>query len=223
MNSLGLFLAGITDSYNPCSIGVLLISLAFLVSLRKKHLISLFGISYLSTIFLTYFLIGLGMLKAFHIFGVHGFFGYVAGVILILIGLIHLLPGVFNRISLLKWLNSCHIPLNIEKHLDKGVFTAGIILGFLIGLCTVPCAGGIYMGAIALLATKTSYWQGIFGIFLFNIGFILPLLFIFILASREKFLRLIHKILARTSAISNYIISIIMILMGIILLFLANR
>lgn len=223
MSYWALFLTGITDSYNPCSIGVLLISLTILVSLQKKHLISLFGVSYLSTIFLTYFLIGLGILKAFHMFGVHGFFGYVAGVVLILMGLIHLFPGVFNRVSFLRWLNSCHIPLNIDKHLEKGVFTAGVILGFLIGLCTVPCAGGIYMGAIALLATKVNYWRGILGVFLFNIGFILPLLFVFILASREKFLALIHKILGRTSVLSNYLISIIMILMGIALLILANK
>lgn len=218
MNYWALFLAGITDSYNPCSIGVLLITLTILFSLQKKNLIGIFGISYLSTIFVTYFLIGVGILKAFHIFGIHGFFGYTAGVILIIAGLAHLLPHLASRIPILAWITQCHIPINIEKHLEKGVLLAGIILGFLIGLCTVPCAGGIYLGAIALLATSVNYWKGLLGIFLFNIGFIIPLLIIFAISSREKSLKTLQKINARLSSYSNYIIPIIMILMGIILI-----
>ena len=213
-----LFLAGLTDSYNPCSIGVLLISLTILIGLGKKNLIAIFGISYLSTIFVTYFLIGIGILKAFHLFGIHGFFGYAAGIILIIVGLVHLLPKLFSRVPWLSCLNNCHIPINIEKHMEKGVFVAGIILGFLIGLCTIPCAGGIYLGSIALLATRVNFLKGILGIFLFNIGFILPLLLIFIVSSREKSLKLISKISIRLTSFSNYAISIIMILMGIALL-----
>lgn len=213
-----LFLAGLTDSYNPCSIGVLLISLTILIGLGKKNLIAIFGISYLSTIFVTYFFIGIGILKAFHLFGIHGFFGYAAGIILIIVGLVHLLPKLFSRVPWLNWLNNCHIPINIEKHMEKGVFVAGIILGFLIGLCTIPCAGGIYLGSIALLATRVNFFKGILGIFIFNIGFILPLLLIFIVSSREKSLKLISKISIRLTSFSSYAISIIMILMGIALL-----
>lgn len=218
MNYWALFLAGVTDSYNPCSIGVLLITLTILIGLGKKNLIALFGFTYLGTIFLTYFLIGVGILNAFHFFGVHGFFGYVAGVVLIIVGFVHLLPQLFSKVPILNWINSCHIPINIDKHLEKGVFVAGIILGFLIGLCTVPCAGGIYLGAIALLATSVNYWKGMLGIFLFNIGFIIPLLFIFIISSRKKSLDFLQKINNRLSIFGNYAISIIMIIMGIILL-----
>lgn len=221
MSYWALFLAGITDSYNPCSIGVLLISLTILLSLGKKNLIATFGVSYLSTIFVTYFLIGVGIFQAFHLFGIHGFFGYAAGVILILVGFAHLLPQLFSKVPILNWINCCHIPINIDKHLEKGVFFAGIILGFLIGLCTVPCAGGIYLGAIALLATSANYWKGMLGIFLFNIGFIIPLLLIFIISSRKKSLDFLQKMNNRLSTFSNYAISIIMILMGIILLLIA--
>lgn len=223
MNYGALFLAGLTDSYNPCSIGVLLISLTILVGLGKKNLILLFGLSYLSTIFATYFLIGVGILRAFHLFGVHGFFGYASGIILIIVGLVHLLPQFFNRIPILSWINNCHVPVNIEKHIQKGVFLSGVILGFLIGLCTVPCAGGIYLGAIALLASQGSYWQGILGIFLFNIGFIIPLSIIFLVSSRKKFLQVLQKVNVRLSSFSTYAISIIMILMGLILLYISMK
>ncbi len=221
MHPWTLLLAGFTDSYNPCSIGVLLISLTILFGLGKRRLIAIFGISYLSAIFVTYFLIGLGLLRAFHMFGIHGFFGYFAGIILIIVGIIHLLPHSFKRLPIINWLNRCHIPVSLNQHLSKGVFLAGAILGFLIGLCTVPCAGGIYLGIIALLASHSTYWQGIIGIFIFNIGFILPLLIIFLISSRETVLIKLKQINVRLSSYSTYLISIIMIILGVVLLWLA--
>ncbi len=221
MNYWALFLAGITDSYNPCSIGVLLISLTILLGLGKKNLIALFGVTYLTTIFATYFLIGLGFLKAFHLFGVHGFFGYAAGIILIFVGLAHLAPTALKNLPVIKWFNRCYAPL-LNQHIDRGVFMAGVILGFLIGLCTVPCAGGIYLGAIALVASSMTYWQGVLGIFIFNIGFILPLAVIFMLSSRQKILEKIGEIHTKISGVSHYLIPIIMIAMGIILIIIAK-
>lgn len=218
-----MFLAGLTDSYNPCSIGVLLISLTILIGLGKKKLIAIFGISYLLMIFLTYFLIGLGFLKAFHLFGVHGFFGYTAGIILIIIGLAHLFPRSFGRAPIINFLNRCHIPTSLNQHLDKGVFVAGIILGFLIGLCTVPCAGGIYLGAIGLLATKVNYWQGVWAIFIFNLGFILPLMLIFFAATRKPILDAIKGVNIKISRYGVWATSGIMIIMGLAMIWFASR
>lgn len=221
MNYWALFLAGLADSYNPCSIGVLLISLTILVGLNKRNLIGLFGVSYLTTIFVTYFLIGLGFLKAFHFFGVHGFFGYAAGIVLIFVGLAHLAPAALKNLPIIKWFNRCYTPL-LNQHIDRGIFIAGIILGFLIGLCTVPCAGGIYLGAIALVASSMTYWQGVLGIFIFNLAFILPLTLVFIFSSRQKVLDKIRDLNSKLAHYSQYAIPIIMILMGIILILIAK-
>jgi cytochrome c biogenesis protein CcdA len=216
------FVAGLSDSYNPCSIGVLLISLTILIGLGKKNLITLFGVSYLSVIFATYFLIGLGLLRTFHLFGVHGFFGYIAGAILIVIGIFQLLPNRFKVLPVIRLVNQCHLPPNLNKYLDKGVFIAGAILGFLIGLCTVPCAGGIYLGAIALLAINTTFWKGILGLLIFNLGFILPLTLIFLISSRQAVLDWLKKVNVKLAMYSARSISVIMIVMGIILLILAR-
>jgi len=221
MDSLGLmpfFFAGLADSYNPCSVGVLLVSLSILVGLGRKKLISIFGLSYLSMIFLTYFLIGLGFLRAFHLFGIHGFFGYVAGILLIIAGIIHLLPPNLKNVPGLRWMNKCHIPTSPKKNLEKGVFVAGIILGFLIGLCTIPCAGGIYLGSIALLASSSTYLSGVLGLFIFNLGFILPLTVIFLLSTRESALQKIKKVHGKISSYSSWVLPIIMIVMGLFLI-----
>lgn len=219
---LASFLAGLADSYNPCSIGVLIVSLTILIGLKKPKLIAVFGLSYLSAIFATYYLIGLGFLRAFHLFGIHGFFGYVAGFILILVGLIHLFPHFFPNNPITRWLRSCHIPAALNDHLDKGVFITGAILGFSIGLCTIPCAGGIYLGVIGLLALKTSYWQGVLNLFIFNLGFILPLVIIFFAATREPVLKTIQKYNAKIARYGVIATSSIMIMMGLLIIWLVQ-
>lgn len=212
---LGSFLAGLADSYNPCSIGVLLVSLSILIGLRKPHLIATFGVSYLTAIFVTYFLIGLGILRAFHLFGIHGFFGYVAGFVLVGVGLIHLFPQLFPRARITQWLRSCRMPLGWQQYFERNVIVAGAIIGFLIGLCTIPCAGGIYLGTIGLLALKTTFWQGVFNLFIFNIGFILPLAIVFVLASRPKVLAIIERGTLRLQWVGTIVTSLIMIGIGI--------
>ena len=216
------FIAGITDSYNPCSIGVLLVSLTILLGLKKPNLIAIFGISYLSAIFATYFIIGIGLLRAFHLFGIHGFFGYASGIVLILVGLIHLFPHLFPNNPITKWLRSCHIPARLNDHLDKGVFVAGAILGFLIGLCTIPCAGGIYLGIISLLALQNTYSQGILNLFIFNIGFILPLVIVFFLSTRKPVLEKLQKWNAKLARYEILATSSIMIVMGLIIIWITN-
>ena len=219
---LTYFLSGLTDSYNPCSVGVLLVSLTILLGLKNPKLIVIFGISYLSAIFATYFIIGIGLLRAFHLFGIHGFFGYVSGIVLILVGLIHLFPHLFPNNPIAKWLRSCHIPARLNDHLDKGVFVAGAILGFLIGLCTIPCAGGIYLGIISLLALQNTYSQGILNLIIFNIGFILPLVIVFFLSTRQPVLKKLQQWNAKFARYGIIATSGVMIILGIIILWITR-
>ena len=223
MTYFASFLAGVADSYNPCSIGVLLVSLTILLGLQKPKLIAIFGISYLSAIFVTYFVIGIGFLKAFHLFGVHGFFGYVSGIILIFVGLIHLFPHLFPNNPISRFIRSCHIPTHLNDHLNKGVFIAGAILGFLIGLCTIPCAGGIYLGIISLLALNNTYAKGILNLFIFNIGFILPLVVVFFLSTRKPILEKLKQWNAKLARYGITVTSSIMILMGVLIIWITRN
>jgi cytochrome c biogenesis protein CcdA len=51
------------------------------------------------------------------------------------------------------------------------VFGAGV----LIGLCTVPCSGAIYLGVLGLLASQATFAQGLGYLVLYNLLFVLPL------------------------------------------------
>ena len=59
------------------------------------------------------------------------------------------------------------------------VFTAGV----LVGLCTVPCSGAIYLGVLGLLATQATYTEGLAYLVLYNAIFVLPLVAMLAVAS----------------------------------------
>jgi cytochrome c biogenesis protein CcdA len=68
-----------------------------------------------------------------------------------------------------------------------------IVGGFLIGLCTVPCSGAVYLGVLSLLALQPSALLGYGYLVLYNLVFVLPLIVILVAASARPTLnRLAH-------------------------------
>ena len=65
----------------------------------------------------------------------------------------------------------------------KATLPALIVGGFLIGLCTVPCSGAVYLGVLSLLALQPTALLGYAYLVLYNVVFILPLIVILIAAS----------------------------------------
>jgi cytochrome c biogenesis protein CcdA len=75
----------------------------------------------------------------------------------------------------------------------KATIPALIVGGFLIGLCTVPCSGAVYLGVLSLLALQPSAMLGYGYLVLYNLIFVLPLVIILIAASARPTLnRLAH-------------------------------
>jgi cytochrome c biogenesis protein CcdA len=59
--------------------------------------------------------------------------------------------------------------------IKQATFPATMAAGFLVGLCTFPCSGGIYVSIITLLNGKTTLAWGITYLALYNVLFVLPL------------------------------------------------
>lgn len=184
---------GLIDSLNPCAIGVLLlfVSLIFTLGASRAQLIS-FGLFYLATMYVTYLLIGLGLVQTFHLFGVHNFFGWAAAFIVLLLGAFALkdyfLPYVYVPV-LSPIISACRVPA-----WDRKITAAAAVgLGFFVGLCEFPCTGGIYLATTALLAAKTTFWSGLGYLLIYNLMFILPAGVIFALSTKKEFLQVISK------------------------------
>lgn len=219
--TLGAILsAGLLDSINPCAIGIMLLFISLLFSFNKQRSIVLFfGGFYIIAVYITYLLIGLGILKAVHLFGIHGFFGYVAAILLIVMGIIHIGPKWLNRFKWIAWMNSCHIPPGYQNHIKKGAIIGGLILGLLVAICEFPCSGGVYLATIGLLSIKATFLQGVAYLLLYNVMFVLPLVLVFIIAGNKKVLNRLSKWQQKNIVSAKKIMGLIMIFLGVGLLF----
>ena len=195
---------GLIDSINPCAIGVLIATVAILFALGNyRKQILRFGFFYILTIYITYLLIGLGILKAVHLFGIHSFFGWFSAAVLILMGLWQLRHS------------ACIIPKNTPK---EATILGGIIFGFLVGLCEFPCSGGIYLATIGFIGLQETFWSGLSLLMWYNLMFVVPLIAIFALSYNIKAAKMISTLVGKFGVKARYFSAIAMISIGVLLI-----
>ncbi len=174
--------AAFVDSINPCAIAVLLILLgALLLSTENKRRALMGGLAFTASIYISYFLFGLGILKAITFFNVAGIIYPIVGVLAILIGLANIKDffwygkGFVMEIPL-KWRPTLKKLLkNITSPL--GAFA----IGFVVMLFELPCTGGPYFFVLGLLAENASWTEIVPVLLFYNLVFVLPLLLITLL------------------------------------------
>jgi cytochrome c biogenesis protein CcdA len=188
--------SGFIDSFNPCAISLLLIYISLMFTLEKsRRKIFAFGLFYVISIYLTYLLIGLGLLRA----GTTFTFNPVSKVIAIIV----IIFGLLN-IKEYFWPGSkfsIRIPIKVRAMVSKYAYQAtilsAIVVGILIGIYEFPCSGAIYLAVVSLISTKETFWTGLPYLLVYNFMFIMPLVFIFVLATNkittEKFINLQEK------------------------------
>ena len=69
--------------------------------------------------------------------------------------------------------------------LKQATVPATVGVGVLVGLCTFPCSGGVYVSIITLLNAKTTLAWGISYLALYNVLFVLPLIVILLAAGNR--------------------------------------
>jgi cytochrome c biogenesis protein CcdA len=160
---------GLLDSVNPCAFAVILLLLAFLFTLRKSrgHILKL-GFVYIGMIFLVYFAIGLGLLGTVRLSDDPHFVARAGSWILIGLGGINLIEHFFPRFPI-----KLHMPAfagtRTRELIRVATLPATIGAGILVGLCTFPCSGGIYVSVITLLNAKTTLAWGVTYLALYNV------------------------------------------------------
>ena len=171
-------ITGLVDSVNPCAFAVILLLLAFLFTLRQSRArILQLGLVYIGMIFIVYFAIGLGILRAVRFTDDPHFVARAGSWILIGLGGINLIEYFFPRFPI-----KLHMPkfagARTHELIKQATFPATVGAGLLVGLCTFPCSGGIYVSIITLLNAKTTLAWGLAYLGLYNILFVLPLVVI---------------------------------------------
>lgn len=179
-----IIVAALLDSINPCVFGVLIFLIAFMARVfHSSNKMLAFGLLYSSVVYITYLLIGFGILKfAIGSDFASGFYWFAA-IVAIIAGLLEIkdffwygkgfslqiIPGGAERI---KYYTS---RLENMEHLHPGILIATTaFLGVLVVLVELPCTGAPYLAILGLLS-KGSFAQAIPLLLLYNFIFILPL------------------------------------------------
>ncbi len=186
--TLGIIIAAaLADSINPCVFGVLIFLLAYMTAVFKnKNKMLLAGLIYIASVYITYFLIGLGIFTLAYTAGLAIPFYWFAAILAIAAGLfeikdyfwygkffsLQMLPGGAERIKkyskMMKSLETKH------PFLSLGV---AALLGVFVVFVELPCTGAPYLAVLGLLAAG-DYASGVPLLLLYNLVFILPLIFL---------------------------------------------
>ena len=196
-----VIVAGVVDGINPCAFTVLLLFItALLTTLRadepsvnaiRLRMLGL-GSIYITAIFLTYLALGVGLLRSLDFFTRQHVPARFGALLAVLFGLWMLkdyfLPDLGWRLQAPGGVGEM-----ARQSARKATIPALIVGGFLIGLCTVPCSGAVYLGVLSLLALQPTALLGYSYLVLYNIIFVLPLVVILGAASARPTLnRLAH-------------------------------
>jgi cytochrome c biogenesis protein CcdA len=185
LNSLSLLTvvgAALVDSINPCAIAVLLILMSALLIAGNKKKSLRAGLAFTISIYIAYFLFGLGLFSALKISGLSFWFYKLIGIIAIIIGL--------ANIKDYFWYGGggfvMEIPRNwrpkLKDMLGKVTSPLGaFLMGFVVCLFELPCTGGPYIVILGLLANRMTMWASIPILLLYNLVFVLPLIVITLL------------------------------------------
>ncbi len=170
-----VLVTGLLDGLNPCAFAVLLFFVAFLYAVRApRREVLRTGSLYVYAVFLVYFLIGLGILRAILLSDDPHLLAKVGAVLVIGLGALTLLSCASPRIPLIAKMPTA-MWTKVRALLLKGSLPAATVAGAAVGLCTFPCSGGIYVAILGFLASRTSFLEGLGYLYLYNVMFILPL------------------------------------------------
>lgn len=198
--------AGVLDGFNPCSLAGLLVFASFTVAgasaachaatptaaTAGRRALAWRGSAYILGVFLTYVLVGLGLLGTIRLLAEQHWGGRLAALVTLLIGLWMVRDGLFPDAPV-----RLAVPAALKPRLRPFLRVASVPTAFaggmVIGLCTIPCTGGIYLGVLGLLGTQSGATSGFLLLLLYNVAFVLPLAVILTLAGNRPMQRLLAR------------------------------
>ncbi len=173
-----VIIAALADSLNPCAFSVMIFLMLTLLAIGSRKKMLKIGLVYIVSVYLVYFLAGLGILAALQAFGlVSKWLLYAAAAVSIIAGLINIKDFFWYGKGFTLAIPESKKPV-IEKYIKKASIPAAVILGMLVALFELPCTGGFYLAILALLAQKATYDRGLLYLVMYNLFFIVPLLVI---------------------------------------------
>jgi cytochrome c-type biogenesis protein len=191
--------AGFADGFNPCAFALLVLFATYTLTLvsavtsngtptleARRRLLGA-GSLYVGAVWVTYFIIGLGLLSFLGWLGRDHLVARGASILALFMALWMLkdvfLPGVGPSMMAPGGTHG-----RMQKAMERGGLGGMLIAGVLVGICTVPCSGAMYLQITAVLHASGGGLTGLALLALYNIAFIVPLLVLLLAVSNRRVL-----------------------------------
>lgn len=222
--TLGIVLTtALVDSINPCAIGVLILMLSSILIMRKsKKKMFVYGMTYISAVFVAYLLAGLGLIVFLQKIPL-----FIAAYISIVVGSILTIAGLLEIKDFL-WYGK-GISLSIAPSMAKKIheFSTRItlpsllLIGAFVAAVELPCTGGPYL-AITLLLAQDFNIVALGLLVLYNIIFVLPLVVILLIVTTGVKLSNIKMWKQKYRAHMRLVTGLLLIFLSWLLILIAN-
>ncbi len=194
----GIFFAGLVDGINPCAIATIIFLISFLATRkRSKKEIMTVGLCFSFSVFLTYFLLGLGAFKGItmlrNYYLISEIIKWLAVVFAAVVGLLCFVDAFNYYRSGDLGAIKVKLPTPIKKRMNKiiranlkgrSLIIGAVVTGFLVSLLEAICTGQVYLPTIILMTNTVGFkLQGFLYLIFYNFLFVLPLLIIMVLAA----------------------------------------
>jgi len=229
-----IIIAGLVDGINPCvfTTFIFLISMLSISGIKGKKIL-VTGLIYCLAGFITYMLIGLGLLEVIHLINRNIYLSQILNM-LILTGLIVLalfsfkdafkyhLSGKPESISLKlspKLIDAIHSVIRKSlkyKYLIPSVFLIGIAVTLIESVCT----GQVYLPILSYMVMETDNSEKwFFMLALYNIMFIVPLLGVFAVVYIGTDISAVRKFAVNNTATAKIIMGLFFLALALLLYF----
>lgn len=170
--------AAAVDAINPCAFAVLIILLTTILASKNRKKALYAGFSFTLSIYISYFLMGVGLFSAISASGITHTFYFIVAILAVIIGLFNLKDYLWYG----KWF-IMEVPMSwrplLKKIIKSVVSVPGAFLtGFVISLFLLPCTSGPYIVILGLLAHSATFNYALLLLAIYNFIFILPMLII---------------------------------------------
>lgn len=226
--------AGLADGVNPCVFSTIIFLVTFMLSFKKRRKdILLIGGFFTLSSFVTYFLLGVGLLTVlrqlvfFEVLFV--FLKLALAVIALLVGLLHIIEVAHYLVDRDQKKIVLRLPVKVKKKIigyvnkylrSKHLIFGAVVLGVIVTVFESVCTGQLYLPTIYLIIK-----EGLGGtrpymyLMLYNFMFILPLVLVFLLCLWVVDVRKFLGLEIKGFVFGKLFLGVLFLCMGVLLLF----
>jgi len=230
LSMMAIVSGGLMDGINPCAFAVLIFFIAYLKALRQSKLVTTWaGIAYIAGVFITYLLLGMGLLGTLQTLN-------LGNIVQLPIALFAMIMGIISFIDAYKsWRGRLEemvikMPQRFkdithklirQKLTEKHIFASSFVLGAIVASFELPCTGQIYLPILSMLS-HFGIWAALPSLLLYNFFFILPLIGVFVIAQESASSMRLQSWVKKHVVLMKILTGVFLVALGLYLLWINN-